>query len=447
LAQGFGMSSPLDAPRRAVITGLGVVCPSGNSKQSLWASLGGRQSGVSSLENNHTVDLPTDCVASVREFSGHIDDFGEMPATQKKAIRKALKVMCRETQMGVAAAMQALVDAALVEETPNPLRSGVVYGSDYMLSEPEELNAGMAISATIEDGVDYQRWGTEGMRLMSPLWLLKYLPNMPACHIAIYNDLQGPNNSITQREAGANLAVGEAFHTITRNSADMMIAGATGTRIHTMKAIHAALQEQLALGRDEPQRASRPFDLNRTGMVLGEGAAAIVLEELATAQNRGATIYGEVVGFGSSSVSDRNFCARRDTALVNVMRAALREARLSPEEIGHIHAHGLSTKTCDVDESRAILEVFGDAARRVPTVAAKSNFGNLGAGGGLVELVASTIALGEGHLFPVLNYETPDPECPLNVVRDESVPSGENFMNLSVTPQGQASCVIVRRFG
>ena len=126
------------------------------------------------------------------------------------------------------------------------------------------------------------------MKQMSPLWLLKYLPNMPACHIAIYNDLRGPNNSLTQREASANLAVGEAFRTITRGSADMMIAGATGTRLHLMKTLHVSQQEELAPHGIPPAEASRPFDRDRTGMVLGEGAAALVLEELGQAQARGA---------------------------------------------------------------------------------------------------------------------------------------------------------------
>src|SRR5581483_11102919 len=149
---------------------------------------------------------------------------------------------------------------------------------------------------------------------------LKYLPNMPASHIAIYNDLRGPNNSITQREAAGNLAIGEAFRVIMRSHADAMVAGATGTRIHPMKAIHAMMSEDLAKGGDDPAKAARPFDLNRRGMVLGEGAGAVVLESLDSAQKRGATIYGEVVAAASSAVVDRTFAPHREQALANVMK-------------------------------------------------------------------------------------------------------------------------------
>jgi 3-oxoacyl-[acyl-carrier-protein] synthase II len=269
---------------------------------------------------------------------------------------------------------------------------------------------------------------------------------MPASHIAIYNDLRGPNNSVTQREAAGNLAIGEAFRVILRSHADVMVAGATGTRIHPMKAVHAVLGEDLARRDGDPTKAARPFELHRNGMVLGEGAGAIVLEALDSAEKRGATIYGEIIAASSSAVADRDFVPHCDQALTNAMRASLREARLTPNQVGHIQAHGLGTRRGDAEEARAVREVFGEHADRVPVTAAKSYFGNLGAGSGVVELIGSTLALKNEQLFPVLNYETPDPECRLNVVRSLTDP-GECFLNLSVTPQGQASCVLVRRFG
>ena len=326
----------------------------------------------------------------------------------------------------------------------DPDRSGVVFGSDYMLTEPDEYSAGVEKCGGDQGDFDFSRWGTDGLAQMSPLWLLKYLPNMPASHIAIYNDLRGPNNSLTHREASANLAIGEAFHTIARGSADRMLAGATGTRIHPLKSVHAVQSEQLATDAGGPAGACRPFDLNRTGMVMGEGAGVVVLEELDVARARGATIYAEIVGSGSSTVLDRNFVAQRDVALANAMRAALRDAGATPDQVGHIHAHGLATRSCDVAEARAIGQVFGDAAASVPVVAAKSNFGNLGAGSGVVELIASVMALQTGHLFPMLNYETPDPECPIAAVTTSDAPAGESFLNLSTTPQGQAAAVMVR---
>ncbi|MCA9099894.1 MAG: beta-ketoacyl-[acyl-carrier-protein] synthase family protein, partial [Planctomycetales bacterium] len=276
------------------------------------------------------------------------------------------------------------------------------------------------------------------------LWLLKYLPNMPACHVAIYNDLRGPNNSLTLREASANAAIGEAYRTILRGAADMMIAGATGTRIHPMKTVHAVQTEELAPAGGEPNDACRPFDRDRQGTVLGEGAGAVVLEDLELARARGAKIYGEIVAAASSSVSDRHRVAHRQQALCNVLVAALEKAGMSPHEVGHVNAHAQGSRSVDRDEAAAIVEVFGNGASRVPVTSAKSFFGNLGAGSGAVELLASLLALQHGELFRTLNYATPDPECPVSVVRERGVSPGDSFFNLSVTPQGQASSLLIR---
>ncbi len=348
--------------------------------------------------------------------------------------------------MGVAAAQRALASAGWAAGGFDPERSGVVFGSDYMLTLPEDFTAGILRCRGPEGKFDFGRWPTEGMPQLTPLWLLKYLPNMPASHLAIYNDMRGPNNSLTLREASSNLAIGEAFRTIARGHADLMVAGATGTRVHPMKLVHTLTQEQVAGNGADPAGASRPFDLGRTGMVLGEGAASIVIEELGLAQARGAKIYGEIVGSASSNVSDRQGVAQRGQALANAMRAALRDAGATPDDVGHIHAHGLSTRTADVEEAWAINQVFSERARPVPVAAAKSYFGNLGAASGLVELAASLMSLEHGRLFPVLNYSTPDPECALNVVRTSDVLPGRSVLNVNFTPQGQASAVLVRAF-
>jgi len=434
------------SPRRVVITGLGVISPLGISSDSLWEGLSGGRSGVAPLQTVPTEYLPTSFAAEAREFTGSIDDFGPLEGEKKKAIRKGLKVMCRESQMGVAAAQRALADAGVTDGGFDPDRAGVVYGADYMLTLPDDFTAGVLRCIGADGKFDFNRWAGEGMPQLTPLWLLKYLPNMPASHVAIYNDMRGPNNSITLREASANLAIGEAFRTIVRGHADLMVAGATGTRVHPMKIVHAVTQEQVAGNGTEPTKASRPFDLNRTGMVLGEGSGAVVLEELASAKARGATIHAEVVGTGSSSVADKQGIAERRTALVNVMRATLRDADMQPGDVGHIHAHGLSTTSSDVEESRAINDVFNGSADAVPVTAAKSYFGNLGAGSGVIELIASVLAMSKDHLFPVLNYETPDPACAVNVAVNGGVRPGRSFLNLNVTPQGQASAVMVRAF-
>ncbi len=467
--------------RRVVITGLGLISPLGSTPAALWSALADGRSGVG-LVSLLPPDLqPLKYAAEVRDFTGHIENFGPLEKDRKKAIKKGLKMMCRETRMAVAAAQLAIADAGFAEAPMDPETSGVVLGSDYMLTMPEDYEAGIRTCAPAGE-FDFTRWGKDGLGDMAPLWMLKYLPNMPASHIAIYNDLRGPNNSLTMREAAGNLAVGEAFRTIQRGHANLMVAGATGTRILPMQAIHALQTEQMARENCDPAKASRPFDKDRTGMVVGEGAGMVVLEEFSSAKARGATIYAEVLGLGSASVAGGTggppvplslsgtggspvplslsgtggspaelsgtggppvLLGRCDIALERAMRSALRDAGRSPADVGHINAHGLSTTDRDAEEARAIRAVFGDYADKVPVTAPKSYFGNLGAGSAVVELIASVLALREGRLPRVLNYQTPDPACPLVVVADENRPAGGSFLNLSVTPQGQAAVLYV----
>jgi len=424
--------------RRVVITGLGLISPLGNTPSALWQALMAGRSGVAATTFMPSDRQPLHIAAEAREFSGEIEDFGELEKERKKAIKKGLKVMCRETRMAVAAAQLAIADAGFAEKPMDPEASGVVLGSDYMLTMPEDYSLGMKTCAP--DGeFQYSKWGKEGLGDMAPLWMLKYLPNMPASHIAIYNDLRGPNNSLTMREAAGNLAIGEAFRTIQRGHANLMVAGATGTRILPMQAIHALQTEQMAVSNGDPTKASRPFDKDRTGMVAGEGAGMIVLEEYETAKARGATIYAEVLGLGSANVADANLHGKCDVALERAMHSALRDAGRSAADVDHINAHGLGTIDRDAEESRAIRAVFGANADDVPVTALKSYFGNLGAGGGVVELIASVLALRTGQLPRVLNYQTADPNCAVNVVASDGAAAGSSFLNLSVTPQGQAA--------
>jgi 3-oxoacyl-[acyl-carrier-protein] synthase II len=446
------------AARRVVITGIGAICPLGSTKEALWEGLSQGRSGVGTVPifapakmglspSPPDLALPVSVGAPARQFTGEIDDFGPLDKETKKSIRKGLKVMCRECQLGVAVAQLALADAGWKPGSFDPERVGISFGADYMLSAPEEFSEGILQCLDQQRQFHFSRWGREGMTKMSPLWLLKYLPNMPASHLAMYNDFRGPNNSLTLREAAANAALGEAYQIILRGSAELMLVGSTGTRLHPMKMLHAVSQEEVFLGDGDPAAASRPFDRDRRGMVLGEGAGAVVLEEISSAQARGATIYGEVVGAATSSAAGRRLVAQRDVAMVNVLRATLRAAGADVNDVGHLHAHGLSTRTSDADEARAIQEVFAPRATPLPVVAAKSYFGNLGAGSGMVELIASLLAMRHDRLFPVLNYATPDPECPVAAVRNGDARPGSSFINLNVTPQGQASAVMVRQFG
>ncbi|MGE0609241.1 MAG: beta-ketoacyl synthase [Pirellulales bacterium] len=430
--------------RRVAITGMGLITPLGNSPQELWDALSAGRSGVGPLVAVPPKYLPMSFAAEARGFTEEIDQFGPLEKEQKKAIRKGLKTICREAKMGIAAAQLALHDAGLGGGKTNPERTGIVFGSDYMITQPEEYTDAVRTCVGPDGKFDFGRWASEGLGKMDPLWLLKYLPNMPSAHIAIYNDLRGPNNSLTLREASSNLAIGEAFRYIQRGHADTMIAGATGTWIHPVKAVHAVLQQELAGNGCEPEKACRPFDKNRSGMVLGEGSGALILEEWESAQARGATILAEIVGTASSQVAGPHLVSRRHTALINAMRATLRDANATLDDVGHIQAHGLGSQTSDIAESQAIRAIFGDKADKLPVTAAKSYFGNLGAGSGAVELCAGVLALKHRQLFRTLNYETPDPECPINVVAKDGTEPGASFLNLSVTVQGQASCVMVR---
>jgi len=435
----------LSSPRRVAITGMGLVTPLGNDLETFWSRLTAGESGVGRLEDVAENHLPTPFAAEAREFSGSIGDFGELEKKLQRSIKKGLKVMCREIQMGVASCQKALSHAQLTAGDWDPDRTGVVFGSDYIMTTPEEFTTGIGKCLTEEHEFDFSRWAEEGMPEVTPLWLLKYLPNMPASHVAIYNDMRGPNNSLTLREASSHLAIAEAYHVIRRGDADVMLTGGTGSRVHPIRTVHIALQEEVAVEGGDPAALSRPFDQDRHGMVLGEGAAALVLEDLERAQSRGAAIYGEIVGYGSSTVLSPGGAPDRRKALVNVMRGALRSADMPPDDVGHIQAHGLSTRQCDIDEAAAVADVFGDRSSPPPVTAAKSYFGNLGAGSGAAELIAGLLALKHGELFPILNYEQPDPECSIEGVRERGAPAGNSVLSANVTPQAQAAAILVRR--
>ena len=431
------------AERRVVITGMGVVCPLGLGLDDLWAGLVEGRSGVGPLDAFPTGGIPLHHAAQARGFTGEIDNFGPLDGERKKAIRKGCKVMCRESQMAVAAAQRALHHCGTAMTHHAPERFGCVFGSDYMLTLPEDFTASVARCRGADGRFDFQLWASDGMPQLTPLWLLKYLPNMPASHIAIYNDLRGPSNSLTLREASGHLAVGEAVVTIQRGAADIMVAGATGTRVHPMKTVHALQSEQVATGSDDPTTWSRPFDKHRRGMVLGEGAAVMILEELSHAQARGATIYGEILGHAARSSADRAGVGRRRQAVAHAMRRALEMAAVPAAALGHIHAFGASTATGDREEAEGIHDALGDAARTVPTVAAKSHFGNLGGGSGLVECLGSVLAMRHGELFPLLNHEAADEACGIRPAR-RGDPAGEVFVSTAVTPQGQSGSLVIR---
>lgn len=427
--------------RRVVITGVGAVTPLGNDARRLVTSLRAGESGIRPLTRLPRGVLPVDHGAEAIEFTGDIGDYGPLEKSLQRTIRKGAKVMCREIEMGVAVAQLALHDAGYSADVFDRDRTGVIYGCDYIMSMPEEYSDGIASCIDEAGRFRFERWGEKGLPKVNPLWLLKYLPNMPASHIAIFNDLRGPNNSLTLREASPGAAIAEAVSTIRRGHADALVVGATGTRIHPLKTVHASLQESLAADRPDPATMSRPFEAGRDGMVLGEGAAALMCESLEHAEARGATILGEVVGHGTTAVGPRQGADFLKKAIANALNAAIGDA--DRDSIGHIHAHAIGSVERDRREAEAIAEVFGPPENQPPVTSAKGHLGNLGAGSAMVQIASSLLALG-GELFPIRNLDELDPRCPIRAVTDSKTAAGNEFISTGFSPQGQSSAVRIR---
>ena len=285
-------------------------------------------------------------------------------------------------------------------------------------------------------------WGTAGLHAIQPLWMLKYLPNMLACQVSIMYDAQGHNNSITEGEVASLLAVGEAYRILQRNRADFFLVGGAESKLNPLSMTRQCLYEHISRRNEAPERACRPFDRGRDGHVLGEGACVLAIEDLDHAQKRGASILAEVVGFGAA------FDLRQDGAgLARAIQSALNEAGINPEDIDHVNAHGLSTRSSDIWEARGLRKVFGDCRPPVGVFAAKSYFGNTGAGGGTLELAVSLLALQHGQVPPTLNYEEPDPECPIDVIAGKPRPVTKPYvLKLSFNQLGQCSALVIRRW-
>jgi 3-oxoacyl-[acyl-carrier-protein] synthase II len=439
--------------RRVVVTGIGVVSPIGKTTEEFRHSLAHGTTGIKKLDESLSLTTPCSHAGYVADFQGKIGDFDHLDKVTRKKVRKALKVMSRETKMALSACTQALFDSEFDSAGYDPERVGVTLGTGDMTLVPDDFLGAVQACQDKNQEFDFSQWGTEGIPKVEPLWLLKSLPNMSACHIAIYHDFQGPNNSITQRETAANIAIAEAYRIISDGDADAMIVGGTGTTMLPMAYIHQLMEDDEVSNDNE---TCRPFDLHRSGSVAGEGAAMVVLEELNSALDRGAKIYGEICGTGSSTVINGSHQAKREQAVANVIKMALKNANASVDQVGHIHAHGLSTQKTDREEARAIRNIFGSRADHLPVTAMKSYTGNAGAGSGAMEFVASLLALQEDKLFPILNCNTPDPDCPISPVtnhdsnlknsKPENSKPGNSFLNLSIVPHGQASSIYVEAF-
>ncbi len=430
------------SPKRVAITGMGVVSPIGSDLDTLWENLTLGKSGITPVESLPTQSLPFRSAGEVKSFTGAIEDYGQLDKQLQRAIKKNMKVMCREIEMGVAAAQKALAHSGLGADR-NPERCGCLFGCDYILTRPEEFTDGILNARAQSNGqFNISDWPTKGLSKVNPLWLLKYLPNMPNSHVSIYNDFRGPNNSITVREASTNLALAEAASIIQRGAADVMLVGATGTRLHPLRTAHVCLTESLASERSDPAEMARPFDRSSDGMVLGEGAGAFLLETFEHAEARGAKIWGEIVGSGSAMVGPN--AGGRDylrEAIQRALAASIASAGSKLPEKWHVHAHGLSTLEADTSESLAIADALADFAS-IPVIAAKSYFGNLGAGSGAVELICSLLAIEHDQLFPIKNLKTPVAGATWKSAEAKQS-AGRAVVHSSFTLQGQASTIVV----
>lgn len=411
-----------------VVTGMGVLSPIGIGGDAVWASLLEGRSGVKRLGWFEGSDLPAPLGAEVIGFE---------PARFVKP-RKALKVMSRDIQLAVAAADLAINDAGIAAGSIVPERYGVVFGADMIAADLDELLP--ACHACIREGqFDSSRWGKQVMSDLFPLWMLKYLPNMPACHVGIIHDARGPNNTLTLAEVSGLAAVAEAVAVIRRGHAEVMIAGATSSRLHPNVVLRNACR-QLSRRCDDPAGACRPFDADRDGMVYGEGAAVFVLETPEHAALRGAKILARVRGCASTFEPCASGAPLRGDALRGAIRSALRQSGLMPEQIGHVNAHAPGTTIDDRLEAVAIRETLGD----VPVTAPKSYFGNLGAAAGCVEMAVSVLALQHASIPPTLNYTRPDPQCPVNVVAAQGTPMSQSTaLLLNHTETGRAVALVL----
>jgi 3-oxoacyl-[acyl-carrier-protein] synthase II len=414
-----------------VITGAGVVTAIGQDLPAFWQALASGTSGVAPIRS-------LDASTSPVRIAGEVTGFDPKKVLSKDE-RKSLKMMARSVQMGVVCAKLAFADAGVDRAQLDSARFGIEMGSSLIPTELDDLSGATHVSADATGKVDLAKWGSTGIREVQPLWMLRYLPNMVACHTSIFLDAQGPNNTVTESDVAGVLAVGEAARILRRDAADFMLVGSSDSKINLLSLVRQMLFAPLSKRNDEPTKAVRPFEKNRDGYVIAEGASVLAVEDLAHAKRRDARIYAEVVGFGSAF--DRG---RTGAGLARAIGAAFRQAGIGPADVDHVNAFGLSTVVSDAWEARGLAEVFGPNG--VPVFAPKSYFGNMTSGGGLAELTASLLALRNGTVPATLNYDEPDPACPVAVNRDPRPVTKPYVLKVSLTDLGQCAAVVVKKW-
>ncbi|PIU31801.1 MAG: beta-ketoacyl-[acyl-carrier-protein] synthase II [Syntrophobacteraceae bacterium CG07_land_8_20_14_0_80_61_8] len=382
--------------RRVVITGIGLVTPLGVGIEDNWDRLMNGESGIGPI-------TCFDASAYSTRIAGEVRDFNPEDFVAKKEVRKMDKFLT----YAVAGARLAFDDSALTVDEDLSRRMGVILG------------CGLGGLRTFEQGYDVLLKG--GPRRVSPFFIPMLIGNMASGLISINHHLLGPNLSIQTACAAGTHAVGQAYHMIRGGIADAMATGGVESTITKLAVAGFNAMRALSTRNDEPERASRPFDKDRDGFVLGEGCAVLILEELDRARNRGAKIYAEVIGFGLSGDAFHMAApSPGGDGAARCMRMALDDAGIAPTEVDYINAHGTSTDLNDKYETQAIKTVFGDHAYRLAVSSTKSMTGHLlGAAGG-IEAAYTALALNRGALPPTINYDTPDPDCDLDYVPNQA---------------------------
>lgn len=382
--------------RRVVVTGLGVVSPVGNSPGETWSAFQEGRSGISGITLFDASKYPSRIAGEVRGFD---------PSVYMGP--KERKHSDRFVQFAVASAKQAVEDAKLDMPKEDPARIGVWIGT------------GMGGLATIEDG--YRDLQAKGVDRIRPFFIPMIICNMAPGQVSISLGAKGPNSCTVSACASSAHAIGDAYRIIQRGEADVMVAGGSECAITLLGVAGFCALKALSTRNDEPETASRPFDATRDGFVIAEGAAMVILEELERARARGAKIYGEVIGYGMTA--DAYHITAPDPegkGAAGAMAEALKSAGVKPHEISYINAHGTSTQLNDKTETKAIKEVFGEAARKIPVSSIKSMTGHLLGAAGAIEFLACCKAIEEQILPPTINYRHPDPFCDLDYVPNEA---------------------------
>ena len=414
--------------RRVVVTGLGVVSPIGSTIEEFWKSLLEGKSGVKRLRCFDPTHFPCKIAAEVKGF----DPSGYLSA-------KDMKRMDRFVQFAVVAAKMAVADAGLNLDSEDRNRIGVVVGSGIGGLHTVEKEHKQYINLGPEKGPDR----------ISPFLIPMLIVNMASGQVSITLGLKGPNTSIATACATGNHAIGDAYRIIEMGEADAMVCGGSEAATTYMGfGGFCALKALSTAYNDEPERASRPFDKNRDGFVMGEGSGVVVLEEADRARKRNARIYCEMIGYGMSG--DAYHMTAPDPegdGGMRCLRAALKDAGIKPQEVDYINAHGTSTLYNDKIETLAIKKVFGDYAKKVAISSTKSVMGHLlGAAGG-VELIVSALAIKEGIIPPTINYETPDPDCDLDYVPNKPRAAKlKVVMSNALGFGGHNATLVVRKF-